>query len=364
MQASESRYRRLFETAQDGILLLNGETAQVEDVNPYMLAMLGYSHTEFLGKKIWELGAFTDIAKSRGMFAEILSKGYVRYEDLPLVTATGKRADVEFVSNSYHCDGIKVIQCNIRDITARKIAESTVLIRNRELMESNVELERFAYVASHDLQTPLRNIVHFAQLLDRRYKNKLDADADEFIGFIIDGAKQMGVLITDILEYSRIRGQSIPVHPIPAGEALAQALSNLGQDIEDADATVRVGDLPMVVAEPTHLTSLFQNLLGNSLKYRAPNRKPAISIAAERTVANRWRFAVTDNGIGIEPAYHDKIFEIFQRLNPAAEAEGTGIGLTMCRHIIHRFGGTIWVESVPGTGSTFFFTLLDGSATA
>ena len=207
LAASEIRYRRLFETAQDGILLLNGVTAQIEDVNPYLMVLLGYSHSDFLGKKLWEIGAFADIASSRTNFEEILSKGYVRYEDLPLITAKGDRIEVEFVSNSYDCDGIKVIQCNIRDISARKLAEVAVLVRNRELMESNVELERFAYVASHDLQTPLRNIVHFSQLLARRYKDRLDADADEFIGFIVDGAKQMGTLISDILEYSRIRGQ-------------------------------------------------------------------------------------------------------------------------------------------------------------
>ncbi len=363
--ASEIRYRRLFETAQDGILLLNGETAQIEDVNPYMVAMLGYSHADFLGKKLWEIGAFADVTASKENFAEILSKGYVRYEDLPLITAKGQRVDAEFVSNSYDCDGIKVIQCNIRDISARKLAEVAVLVKNRELMESNVELERFAYVASHDLQTPLRNIVHFSQLLERRYKGKLDADADEFIGFIIGGAKQMGTLITDILEYSRIRGHLIPMEPVRAADALAQAVGVLGPEIEATGATLSIGDLPTVMAEPTHLASLFQNLLGNSLKYRAPERHLAISVSAERTVANRWWFAVTDNGIGIEAAYHDKVFEIFQRLNPSAEVKGTGIGLTMCRHIVHRFGGTIWVESKPGTlGTTFFFTLLDGSPTA
>ncbi|OAN52142.1 hypothetical protein A6A04_00055 [Paramagnetospirillum marisnigri] len=360
--SSEIRYRRLFETAQDGILLLNGETAQIEDVNPYMMVMLGYSHADFLGKKLWEIGAFSDIASSQANFDEILSKGYVRYEDLPLITAKGERIEVEFVSNSYDCDGIKVIQCNIRDISARKQAEMAVLVRNRELMESNVELERFAYVASHDLQTPLRNIVHFAQLLERRYKDKLDAAADEFIGFIVDGAKQMGTLITDILEYSRIRGHSIPMQPVRAADALAQAVGVLGPEIEATGATITVGDLPKVMAEPTHLASLFQNLLGNSLKYLSPDRPLTISVSAERAGANLWRFAVTDNGIGIEAAYHNKVFEIFQRLNPAAEAEGTGIGLTMCRHIIHRFGGTIWVESKPGTlGATFFFTLLDAS---
>jgi PAS domain S-box-containing protein len=360
--ASESRYRRLFECAQDGIILLNGETAVVEDVNPYMIAMLGFSHAQLVGKKLWELGAFIDTEKCKEMFAEILANGYVRYEDLPMSTAAGGEFEVEFVSNSYICDDIKVIQCNIRDITARKLAEAAALVKSRELMESNAELERFAYVASHDLQTPLRNIIHFAQLLERRYKTKLDADADQFIGFIVDGAKKMSALIVDILQYSRVRGSSMPLQTILAGGALASALLNLDQDIKNAGATVSIGNLPMVMADQSHLVSLFQNLLGNSLKYRTPGHAPIIAVTAERTTGNRWRFAVTDNGIGINPEYHDRIFEIFQRLNPRSETKGTGIGLTMCRHIVHRFGGTIWVESMPGKDTTFFFTLLDGSA--
>jgi PAS domain S-box-containing protein len=360
--ASESRYRRLFEAAQDGIILLNGETAVVEDVNPYMIAMLGFSHAQLVGKKLWELGAFIDTAKCKEMFAEILANGYVRYEDLPMTTAAGGEFEVEFVSNSYVCDNIKVIQCDIRDITARKLAEAAALLRSQELMESNIELERFAYVASHDLQTPLRNIIHFSQLLERRYKAKFDADGDQFIGFIVDGAKKMSALIVDILQYSRVRGGLMLLLPVQAGVALASALVDLEQDIKDADARVNIGDMPMVLADQPHLVSLFQNLLGNSLKYRKPGHAPTISVTAEPTVAHCWRFAVTDNGVGISPEYHDKIFEIFQRLYPGGETKGTGIGLTMCRHIVHRFGGTIWVESMPGKDTTFFFTLLDGSA--
>ena len=364
LRVSEGRYRRLFETARDGILLLNGETAQIEDVNPYLITMLGYSHAEFLGKKLWEVGAFADIAQSKEMFNEILANGYVRYEDLPLVSSAGERIQVEFVSNSYNCDEVKVIQCNIRNITDRKIAEAKIQTRSRELAESNTALERFAYIASHDLQTPLRNIIHYAQLLDRRYKSQLDADANDFIGFIVGSAKHMVRLIEDILEYSRVPGQSEPLRPISTGEAVARALANLKRNVDTLDAEVHVGDLPVVLGEQTYLVSLFQNLLDNGMKYRAPGRKPALSVTAERVAADRWRFAVTDNGIGIEKEYHDKIFEIFQRLNPAAETEGTGIGLTLCRQIVNRFGGTVWVESVSGIGTTFFFTLRDGSATA
>ena len=234
--------------------------------------------------------------------------------------------------------------------------------KNESLQRSNADLEQFAYVASHDLQTPLRNIVRYAQLLERRYKKQIDPDADDFIGFIVDSGKHMTQLINDLLEFSRVSCQAEPPHPTSTGEAVALALKNLQQDLDLVGAEVRVENLPMVIAEQTHLVSLFQNLLGNGLKYRAPDRKLVLSVSADRMSEDYWCFAVSDNGIGIGPEYHDKIFEIFQRLNSASNAEGTGIGLTLCRRIVRRFGGTIWVTSVLGEGSTFFFTLRDGSA--
>ena len=248
------------------------------------------------------------------------------------------------------------------DITEHKRADQDLADKNRALERSNADLEQFAYVASHDLQTPLRNIVRYSQLLERRYRGRLDADADDFIGFIVDNGKQMTRLINDLLEFSRVSRQTGPSEAIAAGEAVALALNTLKDTIQEAGAEVAVGNLPMVLAEQSHLVSLFQNLLGNGLKYRSPDRPPRLSVMAERQPPDLWLFAVADNGIGIEPAYHEKIFEIFQRLNPACETEGTGIGLTLCRRIVERSGGTIWVSSQPGKGTTFFFTLRDGSS--
>ena len=234
--------------------------------------------------------------------------------------------------------------------------------KNEALLRSNADLEQFAYVASHDLQTPLRNVVSYAQLLDRRYKGRLDADADDFIGFIVDSAKRMTQLINDLLEYARITSQDRPLLPTPADKAVTRALGNLKAVLDQSGADIAIGNLPPVMAEPSHLVSLFQNLLGNALKYRMPDRPLRLSVTAERIDPEWWRFAVADNGIGIEPAYHDKIFEIFQRLDPASELEGTGIGLALCRRIVHRFGGAIWIESTPHRGTTVFFTLQDVSA--
>jgi signal transduction histidine kinase len=245
--------------------------------------------------------------------------------------------------------------------TERGAATRALVAKNEELERSNADLEQFAYVASHDLQTPLRNIVSYTQLLERRYHGRFDADADEFLGFIVGSTKKMSLLIGDLLNYARVSSHAEPLETVAAAPALSQALDNLRQALEQAGAEVTVGALPSVRASAVHLVSLFQNLVGNAIKYRSPDRKLRIAIDAHREASGLWCFSVADNGIGIDPAYHHKVFEIFQRLNPAAEAEGTGIGLTLCRRIVHRFGGAIRLESKPGVGSTFFFTLRDGA---
>jgi len=243
------------------------------------------------------------------------------------------------------------------DITQAKLAEQMLMEKNTELLRSNSDLEQFAYVSSHDLQTPLRNVIHFSQLLKRRYDGRLDSDADEFIHFIIDSGTQMSRLISDILEYSRVTSQPRSLEPIPAGEAVAKALQNLGAEIAAAGADVRVAALPDVIAEFSLLVSLFQNLIGNAVKYRDPARPLVVSVGAEAAEAGHVRISVADTGIGIDPAYHEKIFEIFQRLAPASALDGTGIGLAMCRRIVHRLGGTIGLDSVVGVGTTFHVTL-------
>ncbi|ARJ67251.1 two-component sensor histidine kinase [Magnetospirillum sp. ME-1] len=229
--------------------------------------------------------------------------------------------------------------------------------KNKALERSNADLEQFAYVASHDLQTPLRNIVSYTQLMERRYKGRLDADADDFIAFIVANTKKMNQLILDLLDYSRASRQTVVLERCSAAEAMAQALDNLRQDMDMADVEVRVGSLPEVITLQSHLVSLFQNLVGNGIKYRSTERAPRISVAAEPMADGFWHFAVADNGIGIESQYHDKVFELFQRLDPTAVTEGTGIGLTLCRRIVERSGGKIWLDSEPGRGTTIHFTL-------
>ena len=242
-----------------------------------------------------------------------------------------------------------------RDITERKRLEDEVAQRAEELQRSNKELEQFAYVASHDLQEPLRIVAGYAELLGRRYGGTLDQDADEFIGYTIDGVRRMQRLINDLLHYSRVGTKGKEPAPTDVGEVVDEALRNLGPRIEEAHAEVTADPLPTVPADEGQLIQLFQNLIGNAVKFRG-DQPPRVHVGAEQR-NGEWEFSVADNGIGIEDDYRDQIFEIFQRLHARDEFEGTGIGLAICRKIVDRHGGRIWVESAPGRGSTFRFTI-------
>jgi PAS domain S-box-containing protein len=232
-----------------------------------------------------------------------------------------------------------------------------VAVKSRELERSNAELEQFAYVASHDLRQPLRTVSNYVSLLERRYAAKLDDDAREFIAFARDGARRMDQLIVDLLEYSRIGRKERPMVPVSLDQIVSHAVLNLQAAIEDGGATVSTADgLPMVVGSEIELTRLFQNLVGNALKYRDPLRPPVVMVEAEAG-DGEWVFTVRDNGIGIAPEHFDRIFGIFQRLHGKEEYEGTGIGLAVCKKIVERHKGRIWVESTPGQGSAFRFTL-------
>lgn len=243
-----------------------------------------------------------------------------------------------------------------QDVTEIQRAEAALQEYAAELARSNEELERFAYVASHDLQEPLRSIVSFSQLLARRYAGKLDADADEFIGFIVEGGVRMQALIMDLLQLSRVTTTGKAPEATDASVVIGEVLRDLTGTIETSGATVTVGPMPRVLADPVQLALVFTNLVGNAIKYRRPEVPPEVRIEAERAGAC-WRFSVTDNGIGIAPEYYERIFVVFQRLHTREAYEGTGIGLAIVKKIVERHGGRAWVESVPGEGSTFSFTM-------
>lgn len=234
--------------------------------------------------------------------------------------------------------------------TARKLAK-----RTEEMERSNKDLQQFAYVASHDLQEPLRMVSSYVQLLQRRYQGRLDADAEDFIGFAVDGATRMQRLIQDLLSYSRVNTHGNPPSPIDAGKVLSQVTTNLRLAIDESGARITHESLPVVEADATQLVQLFQNLIANAIKF-CSEIPPQIHVSAEKKDPY-WVFSVRDNGIGLDPEFADRIFTIFQRLHSRKDYPGTGMGLAICKRIVERHGGSIWVKSAPGAGSTFYFTL-------
>lgn len=242
------------------------------------------------------------------------------------------------------------------EVRERKRAQELLDQKIRDLAQSNAELEQFAYVSSHDLQEPLRMVASYAQLLERRYRTQFDADGIEFLGYIVDGAKRMRQLIEDLLSFSRIGTQAREMQTVRSEDALNVALANLALALKESDAQIKIGTLPVVMADQFQIAQLFQNLIANAIVYRRKEERLRIRIDAVRK-DRQWQFAVQDNGIGIASEHLERIFVIFQRLHGRGEYPGTGIGLAICKKIVERHGGHIWVESVVGKGSTFYFLL-------
>lgn len=250
-----------------------------------------------------------------------------------------------------------------RNITERHEAEArlneinhTLAMKARALVASNTELERFAYVASHDLQEPLRMVTSFLQRLEKKCAGQIDEEARQYIQFAVEGANRMRQLILDLLDYSRAGLAAAEQEAIQMQEVMNQVLLVLQEPVQLKQAVITVNPLPTVYGTRTAIIQLMLNLVGNALKYQKPLTPPEITVSAERFF-NEWLFCVTDNGIGIDPAYQEKIFQVFQRLHTGPEYDGTGIGLSICKKIIERHGGKIWVESTPDNGSRFYFTL-------
>ena len=248
------------------------------------------------------------------------------------------------------------IGSQIGQFIERKTAEDELAKASEDLLRSNHELELFAYVASHDLQEPLRMVASYTQLLQRRYQGKLDATADEFIHFAVDGAKRMQAFISDLLQYSRVGTRGKTFAPVDLNEVARRIQANLKMAIEESGTQLAIDPLPTLAGDDLQLTQLFQNLVSNAIKFRNKDQPPSIQISA-RQEGEHWQFSVADNGIGIAPEYFEKIFVIFQRLHTREEFSGTGIGLALCKRIVERHGGRIWVESEPGRGTVFYFTI-------
>ncbi|MEW5727346.1 MAG: PAS domain S-box protein [Pseudomonadota bacterium] len=350
----ETLYRQMFETNRAVKLLIDPETGEIVDANHAAELFYGWPLETLRTMRITDINVLAPGEVLEEMQrAKAEARLYFRF---PHRVASGEVRSVEVYSGPVLHQGRVLLHSIIHDVTDRERYQRELERKTAALEQSNADLEQFAYVASHDLQEPLRTVVSYLQLIERRYRDRLDAEADEFITYAVEGAKRMSRLIRDLLAYSRIETAGGQMGPVDCAGAAANALVNLRQAIDDAGAVVEIGPLPVVTGDASQLTSLFQNLIGNAIKYRHPDRPPHVRIAAERG-DGEWLVSVADDGPGIAPEYHERIFMIFQRLQAGGHAEGTGIGLALAKRIVSRHGGRIWVESGEGEGATFRFTL-------
>ncbi len=350
---------RVFETNVEAVWILDGNWV-IEHANQTSGKIIGWYPDELAGRSLDEFLwddpeslspsqlAIGEVARVEGHWEGSL---FLRHKDGKTFPAW---ATVNVFQRAGKTDPEYILE--FRDRTEEHKKQNELTQKTKDLLRSNRDLEQFAYVASHDLQEPLRMVTSYTQLLARRYQGKLSEEADEFIHYAVDGALRMQSLINALLSYSRVDSMGRELVRCESRTALENALSNLAMAISECGGIVEAGDLPPVLGDQLQLMQLFQNLVGNALKFRSPDRVPTVKISA-RQEGDFWLFSVHDNGIGIDPKFYERIFVIFQRLHTKEEYPGTGIGLAMCKRIVERHGGTIRVDSHPGEGSTFSFTL-------
>jgi PAS domain S-box-containing protein len=353
----EEQYRTILTTAMDGFWIVD-EDRRIRDVNDAYCRMSGYSRDELLGMRLDDLDAAWSAPDLEAHWRHALGDDATRFLSRHR-RQNGIVMDVELSVSAIPSDSRRHFVF-IRDVSDQLRAQQELGRRAEELARSNAELQQFAYIASHDLQEPLRMVSSYVELLARRYGPDLDDDAREFIGFATDGARRMQSLIDDILRLSRLGTQSRPAGGVDLNDVVATALKNLEVSLDESGAEVVVDPLPRIAADAGQLVQVFQNLIGNAIKFRGETA-PRVVVSASRQ-DDGWVFVVRDNGIGIEPDYFDRIFHVFQRLHRRDAYPGTGIGLAICKKVVEGHGGRIWVESAPGCGSVFSFSIPDQNA--
>lgn len=367
LQKTELRFRSLLEAAPDPMVVCR-EDGEILMVNSQTELHFHCGRESLISRNITQLVPGWEFRRRAAWDDRFDSPRPVeRGLELTAFPGTGPAFPVEISFSPLQTEEGLVVISTIRDISERKKAEEQirqlntsleerVLERTDALLRSNEELEQFAYIASHDLQEPLRAVSIYAQLLERRYLGQMQGDANQYIEFIVEGAQRMERLIHDLLDFSRVEARSNDFFvAMNCDEALDDAMRNLHPLIEETGAVITSLGMPRITCDPTQITRLFQNLLVNSIKYRS-SENPRIQVAAEEN-GNEWLFSVRDNGIGIDPLYAEKVFGIFKCLDPRDRRSGSGMGLAICRKIVTRHQGRIWVESTLGHGATFFFTL-------
>jgi PAS domain S-box-containing protein len=375
LRLSERRFRTLIESSHEGIIIIR-EDLIIVSANKAASDILGYEKDELTEKNLMSLlpgeqqnrlrnalemlGSYDPTCKDPGGFLF----------ELPAFKKDGKDLTMEISMACWQNEGGVNISLFIRDVTERnaqsiKLAEQAKRLAEEvaerkkveeELVAKNRELEQFAYVASHDLQEPLRMVASYTQLLARRYKNHLDADAEEFIGFVMEGATRMQALISGLLTYSRIGSRGVPLQEVDMNNVMGIVRSNLSLLIDETESVIQYPALPAIQADPNQMVQLMQNLIVNAIKFRKQTEVPRVHISY-RDHDDFWQFEVADNGIGIEEQHRERIFQIFQRLHNREEYAGTGIGLALCKKIVERHGGSIWEEPSPLGGACFAFTI-------
>ncbi len=359
LRGSEERYRLLADNMKEMLCVWDIHSLQFLYASPSTVKFTGVSLEELLESSPTHFMPPEYVSKLSGIISRVIADpSYVApLFETPLLNKDGKTIWIEAAFTWIRDKAGTIVACQSvnRDITDRKMAEETIASKTAELSRSNAELAQFAYIASHDLQEPLRMVAGFLELLSKRYKGQLGSDADEFIAFAVEGANRMKQLIDDLLVYSRVGTRAKPLESKDSQTILTDALDNLKVALEESEGSVEISSLPIVTCDAVQLTQVFQNLIANALKFRG-EAPPIVEIGC-RKKENEWVFSVADNGIGIDPKYFERIFLIFQRLHQRDAYPGTGIGLAVCKKIVERHGGRIWVESEPGKGSVFFFTI-------
>ncbi|MGE5682926.1 MAG: ATP-binding protein [Bacillota bacterium] len=349
LKKSEERFRTLASASFEGIAIT--ENGIIKEANEQFAKMHGYELPEVIGMHVNQF----QHPDQKDFLVDLMKSGDEYIGEFRNIRKDGTEIILETHGRSIELFGKKFRITTLRDITESKIAELKLKNTLADLERSNKELEQFAYVASHDLQEPLRMVSNFARLISKEYYGRLDDKADHYIEFMIDGTKRMQNLISDLLMYARVTTKAQPLVPTDMNQIMEYISADLKMSIDEKKAYISCEKLPNVNADPVQVRQLLQNLVSNAIKFRG-NEDPEVYIKAEK-LPDEWLFSIRDNGIGIKPEFHERVFVIFQRLHEREKYSGTGIGLAICKKIVERHGGRIWVESEEGKGSTFYFTL-------